>query len=1074
MRMKFLEWRSLKTRVTLLSLVAIAISILSVTWYSSHMLRDDMQHTLGEQQFSTVTGIARDIDSRLVDRMHALETIAKEVKPEILGNALAVQALLEQRPLLLLLFNGGAFITRTDGTAIADVPVSAGRIGTNYLDRESVSMPLRDGKTLIGPPAMGKKLVAPVFSITAPIHDKNGHVIGALVGTVNLGKPNFLDQISQATYGKSGGYLLIAPTHKVVVTATDTTRVMQPLPAPGINTMHDRYMQGYEGFGTAVNSRGVLELSAAKRIPSANWFVVAALPASEAFAPIDRMLERLFVSAFVFTLLAGALTGWLISRMLHKQFAPMLDASRAITERSGTDHPIVALPVSGDDEIGELIGGFNTLLESYARREQLLKASETFKSTVLNSLNAEIAVVDRKGVIRAVNARWTQFSLENSAEPGMPTPRTGVGNNYLAVCRAAADAAPQEALQVHNGLQSVLEGRLASFSLEYPCNSPQQQRWFSMTAMPLGPDASGGAVITHTDISQRKLAEAKLMLAASVFREAHEGIIITSADGTILDVNEAFVRITGYNREEAIGQSPRILGSGRQGPDFYAAMWIALKEKDHWSGEIWNRRKNGEVYAELLNISAVLDGQGFTQQYVALFSDITAIKEHQNQLEHVAHFDALTNLPNRVLLADRLQQAMLQTQRRALKLAVVYLDLDGFKCVNDSHGHDVGDQLLIALARAMTATLREGDTLARIGGDEFVAVLGDLENTGSCLPMLNRLLTAAATPIALADQLLQCSASIGVTFYPQDGDIEADQLLRQADQAMYQAKLAGKNRFHIFDPALDSDLRGHHESLERIRLALAQGEFVLHYQPKVNMRSGRVIGAEALIRWQHPEKGMLAPGSFLPVIEEHALAVDVGEWVIDAALKQMEVWCAAGLDLPVSVNIGSRQLQQTGFMKQLKALLAKHPEVSAASLELEVLETSALSDMVQVSQVIEECSLLGVMCALDDFGTGYSSLTYLKRLRVATLKIDQSFVRDMLDDPDDMAILEGVIGLAAAFGREVIAEGVETMAHGRLLLQLGCDMAQGFGIARPMPADQLHVWAANWQPEAFVNRLTSQ
>ena len=419
-----------------------------------------------------------------------------------------------------------------------------------------------------------------------------------------------------------------------------------------------------------------------------------------------------------------------------------------------------------------------------------------------------IAVVDRSGVIRAVNARWNQFSLENSAAPGQPTPRTGVGSSYLAVCRATSDADAQGALQVHNGIQAVLEGRLASFNLEYPCDAPQQPRWFSMTTMPLGPNAKDGAVIAHTDITQRKQAEAKLLLAASVFREAHEGIMITRADGTILDVNEAFARITGYSRAEAIGQSPRMLGSGRQGPDFYVAMWGALKGKGHWRGEIWNRRKNGEVYAELLNISAVADAQGCTQQYVALFSDITAIKEHQSQLEHVAHFDALTNLPNRVLLADRLQQAMLQTERRDQKLAVLYLDLDGFKNVNDSHGHDVGDQLLIALANAMTATLREGDTLARIGGDEFVAVLGDLENTASCLPMLNRLLGAAAAPIPLADQLLQCSASIGVTFYPQESEIEADQLLRQADQAMYQAKVAGKNRFHIFGPGLDSNMRG--------------------------------------------------------------------------------------------------------------------------------------------------------------------------------------------------------------------------------------------------------------------------
>ena len=491
----------------------------------------------------------------------------------------------------------------------------------------------------------------------------------------------------------------------------------------------------------------------------------------------------------------------------------------------------------------------------------------------------------------------------------------------------------------------------------------------------------------------------------------------------------------------------------------------------HWTGEIWNRCKNGDHYAALLTISAVRDGHGNAQQYVALFSDITGIKEHQKQLEHIAHFDALTNLPNRLLLADRLKQAMAQAQRRGQQLAVAYLDLDGFKNVNDRYGHDMGDQLLVHLATSMKATLREGDTLARLGGDEFVAVLIDLENENSCLPLLSRLLEAAAAPVHVGGVVLQGSASIGVTFYPQAQDMEADQLLRQADQTMYQAKLAGKNRCHVFDAALDSSLRVRHESLERIRRALTHGEFVLHYQPKVNMRKGQVIGAEALIRWQHPEKGLLNPAAFLPVIEDHPLAVEVGEWVIDTALKQIGLWHAIGLDLPVSVNIGARQLQQVDFVERLQAILSMHPQVNPTSLELEVLETSALADMQQVSQVIERCHQMGVKFALDDFGTGYSSLTYLKRLRVAMLKIDQSFVRDMLDDPDDLAILEGVIGLAAAFKREVIAEGVETVAHGTALLQLGCELAQGYGIARPMPADKLAAWKSTWRPDDVWSEL---
>ena len=466
------------------------------------------------------------------------------------------------------------------------------------------------------------------------------------------------------------------------------------------------------------------------------------------------------------------------------------------------------------------------------------------------------------------------------------------------------------------------------------------------------------------------------------------------------------------------------------------------------------------------------DAAGKPLRMIGTNADISERKAHESQLEHIAHFDALTNLPNRVLLADRLQQAMAQEQRRGQQLAVAYLDLDGFKVINDHHGQESGDTVLVTLAKRMKEALREGDTLARIGGDEFVVVLIDLEDPSASLPMLNRLLVAAALPVQVGDRTLQVSASLGVTFFPQAHDIDADQLLRQADQAMYQAKLAGKNCYQIFDAALDSSMRVQHESLERIRLALHRREFVLHYQPKVNMQKGQVMGAEALIRWQHPEKGLLAPASFLPVIENHPLAVDVGEWVIHTALTQIETWQAAGMNLPVSVNIGARQLQQSDFVPRLRAILNEHPQVHAGCIELEVLETSALADMAQVAQVIEDCAVIGVKFALDDFGTGYSSLTYLKRLHVAQLKIDQSFVRDMLDDPDDLAILQGVIGLAGAFNREVIAEGVESVAHGTALLKLGCQLAQGNGIAWPMPPEQMPAWVATWHPDAAWGALS--
>jgi len=559
-------------------------------------------------------------------------------------------------------------------------------------------------------------------------------------------------------------------------------------------------------------------------------------------------------------------------------------------------------------------------------------------------------------------------------------------------------------------------------------------------------------------------AEMRLKMAASVFTHAREGILITDPDGNIVDVNDTFTEITGYSRQEAINQTPRMLSSGRHTQSFYTNMWCDLIIKGYWSGEIWNKRKNGEVYAELMTISAVRDNSGKTQNYVNVFTDITPFKDHQRQLEYIAHYDALTNLPNRVLLADRLKQAITKSHQDGCSIAVLYIDLDGFKAINDQYGHDVGDKLLVAVSQQMNGALRDGDTLARIGGDEFIVILTDLQQPQDYEPIIIRLLHAAAHPVAIDQRVLRVSASMGATIYPQDG-VDAEQLMRHADQAMYIAKQAGKNCCHLFDVEKDVAVKNHRENLEHIRIGFDHHQFVLHFQPKVNMRTGAVIGAEALIRWKHPEYGLLPPSSFLPIIENHPLSLEIGEWVIDSALRQITEWRKVGLEIPISVNVGALQLQHRDFSTRLFSQLAMHPEVQLGSLELEILETSALADITEVAEHMRACHEMGVSFAVDDFGTGYSSLTYLRRLPAGLLKIDQSFVRDMLEDPDDLAIVKGVISLAKAFHRRVIAEGVETIAHGELLLQLGCELAQGYGIARPMPAEDLPQWVKTWQPD---------
>ena len=711
-------------------------------------------------------------------------------------------------------------------------------------------------------------------------------------------------------------------------------------------------------------------------------------------------------------------------------------------------------------ELAASVLSFRQTIVARRRAEKALDLERSRLKTLVETIPDLVWLKDPEGVYLGCNPRFQRFTGRSEAEI------VGKTDHDLFPAGLA------DFFRVHD-LKAIARGG-PCFNEEWVTFADDQHRELLETTKTPMHGADGALVgvlgIGH-DITGRKEAEGRLRLAASVFTHAREGIMITAPDGTILDVNEAFCRISGFPRDEVLGRSPSLLNSGRHPKEFFAAMWRDLLGRGYWSGEVWNRRKNGDIFVAALAIGEVRDDPGDILHFVALFSDITESKEYAHKLERIAHFDALTGLPNRVLLQDRLRQAMTQSVRRKQMLAVGYLDLDGFKEVNDRHGHEAGDRLLAALGVRLKECLRDGDTIARVGGDEFVFVMLDLQDSENYVPTLTRLLAAVDQPVLVNGLNLKVSASLGVTLYPQAGDVDADQLLRQADQAMYQAKVAGKNRFHLFDSDADRSVRGHHEELEHIRAALARREFELVYQPKVNMRTGELVGAEALIRWRNGELGLLPPAVFLPVIEGHPLSVELGEWVLDAAMRQVVAWKDLGLRVPVSVNLNALHLQQSNFVERLKELMAGHPGLAPGDLELEVLETSALADIARASRVIAACRELGVNFALDDFGTGYSSLAYLKRLPASLLKIDQGFVRDMLDDPDDLAILEGILGLAHAFRRSAVAEGVETADHGTMLLRLGCELGQGFAIARPMPGEQIGAWLASWQPLAAWRHL---
>jgi diguanylate cyclase (GGDEF)-like protein len=471
----------------------------------------------------------------------------------------------------------------------------------------------------------------------------------------------------------------------------------------------------------------------------------------------------------------------------------------------------------------------------------------------------------------------------------------------------------------------------------------------------------------------------------------------------------------------------------------------------------------------------VTQENGVSVRLTGIFQDISEQKKAQRKLQKTnddlaaanaalklsAHYDALTGLPNRYLLADRMHQGVIKCSRHNSFLAIAFIDIDGFKAVNDNHGHDIGDELLKKLADELKHALREGDTLSRIGGDEFVAVMDNLSDPAESELILSRMLEAVSAPMLVDERVLNVSASIGVTVYPFDkGD--PDQLLRHADQAMYIAKQNGKNCYHIFDIEKDVATKHHNEKLARIGQALRDDEFVLYYQPKIDLRAHELVGVEALIRWNDPDKGLRAPADFLPEVEDNVLGIEIGKWVIQTALKQLNEWRSVDDNFSISVNISPLHLQYADFVSDLREYLAVYPNYKAGGLDLEIVESSALNDIDLVSGIITECKAMGVSFSIDDFGVGYSSLVYLRRLPVKYLKIDQSFVRDMLFDLDDKAIIQGIIELAKVFNLTVIAEGVETNKHGEVLLALDCFFAQGYGIAKPMPQADFLPWLSRF------------
>lgn len=553
----------------------------------------------------------------------------------------------------------------------------------------------------------------------------------------------------------------------------------------------------------------------------------------------------------------------------------------------------------------------------------------------------------------------------------------------------------------------------------------------------------------------KEKAENKLKLAAAVFDSSLEGIFITDTNGTILAANDAVTRITGYRSSELIGQNPRMLKSDRHGKDFYVALWAAVSSQNQWEGEIWNKRKNGEIFPEWLSISAIKNEDGQVQNYIGIFIDISRQKKAENRLAHLAYHDKLTGLPNRDLFYDRLNTAILQAKRHQAEIAVLFIDLDHFKYINDTFGHTSGDIVLQQVAAQLKMCLRETDTLARMGGDEFTVVLQDFNSRSDVELTAQRILKSLNTPLLLENQELYISASIGISFFPEDGGNPA-LLMKHADTAMYSAKNSGRKRLRFFRSSMEGYSLKRIEMERQLRQGLERNEFKLYYQPQISLENGRIIGAEALIRWQHPEKGLLPPGQFIAIAEDTGLIEPIGEWVLREAWAQRQRWHKTGLeDFRIAVNLSAHQFNRISLVKTVADVLCR-TEIDPAFLELELTETVAMQDVGKSLTIMKDLKKLGVQLSIDDFGTGYSSLMYLRQFPIDRLKIDRSFVADIANNPNEAAIVVAIIAMAHSMGLEVIAEGVETEDQLSFLKMHRCNVAQGYLMGKPISGAEFH------------------
>ena len=711
-------------------------------------------------------------------------------------------------------------------------------------------------------------------------------------------------------------------------------------------------------------------------------------------------------------------------------------------------------PAQLDMNVQERLDAFEKLKATQSSLVDMtrLKEAEEAKSQIARSLKATLETIPDMLFELGFDGRY--YSMHSPKSELIPVPVDEL------IGKTIHEVLPADAATVIDGALKEADAKGYSRGEQFELDVPLGKRWFELSVSKKSAhnDENKRFIVLSRDITERKLSEIELKIAASAF-EAQEGIIVTDAQTNILRVNNAFTEITGYSAEESIGKTPGFLSSGKQDKKFYAAMWAAIQQKGAWEGEIWNRRKSGEIYPERLVITAIKDKRGNITNYVASLADITESKAASDEIRNLAFYDPLTQLPNRRLLLDRLEQALASSSHNGQIGALLFLDIDHFKVLNDTLGHNTGDLLLKIIATRLKSCIREADTVARIGGDEFVILIEDLGTDKLAAAtytelLAEKILNLIAQPYKLDAYDHSGSASIGATLFS-DHEADIEDLLKQADIAMYQAKDSGRNTIRFFDMQMQESVTARVNLERELRYAIDNSQFELYYQIQTNNMKAP-IGAEALIRWIHPELGTISPAKFIPLAEDTGLILPIGQWVLETACAQLKKWQSKSLtrELSISINVSAKQFNHANFITQVKETVTRHA-IDPAFLSLELTESMLLESVEQMIDKMLELRKIGVRFELDDFGTGYSSLQYLKQLPLNQLKIDQSFIRDITIDNNDKTLVHTIIAMAHHLDLKVIAEGVEDEEQRQFLMDHGCDHFQGYLFGKPMPIDML-------------------